>query len=118
MVVAGAIVEKVSRRSYYDYVQENVYQRAGMTNSASYWKTDPIQDLAKGYTVKAGHPMEMNFSWLSMRGSPAGGGYSTVADLLRFANALTTHQLLDRRHTTLLITPTPSAPADRGHYGH
>jgi CubicO group peptidase (beta-lactamase class C family) len=38
-----------------------------------------------------------------MRGSPAGGGYSTALDELSFANALTKHQLLDKAHTEMLI---------------
>ncbi len=38
------------------------------------------------------------------RGTSAGGGDSTVTDLLRFANALTGHKLLDAAHTALLTT--------------
>jgi CubicO group peptidase (beta-lactamase class C family) len=41
---------------------------------------------------------------LPYRGTSAGGGYSTVGDLLRFANALISHQLLNAHYTELLIT--------------
>jgi hypothetical protein len=41
---------------------------------------------------------------LPYRGTSAGGGDSTVTDLLRFANALTAHKLLDAAHTALLTT--------------
>jgi hypothetical protein len=41
---------------------------------------------------------------LPYRGTSAGGGYSTLADLLAFANALEQHRLLDAEHTALLTT--------------
>src|SRR5207248_1862475 len=86
MVVAGAIVERVSGMSYYDYIRKNIYQRAGMTNSDSYWKNQDTPNLARGYSTREG-PLRENFDGLPMRGSPAGGGYSTCEDLLRFATA-------------------------------
>ncbi|HTA40010.1 MAG TPA: serine hydrolase, partial [Candidatus Acidoferrales bacterium] len=44
------------------------------------------------------------------RASPAGGGYSTVGDLLRFANALQNNVLLDAAHTQLLTTGKVDMP--------
>ena len=49
---------------------------------------------------------------LPYRGTSAGGGYSTVGDLLRFAVALRSHKLLDAHYTELLttgkvVTPRP-----------
>jgi hypothetical protein len=38
------------------------------------------------------------------RGTSAGGGYSTVEDLARFADALLNHDLLSPDSTELLIT--------------
>lgn len=38
------------------------------------------------------------------RGSPAGGGYTTVEDLWRFAVALTGLRPLDARHTTMVTS--------------
>ncbi len=43
-------------------------------------------------------------SSLPYRGTSAGGGYSTVGDMLKFVNALTSHKLLDAPHTELLVT--------------
>ncbi len=50
MVLAGAIIERASGVSYYDYIRQNIYRPAGMNNSDSYWKTDDTPNLAKGYT--------------------------------------------------------------------
>jgi CubicO group peptidase (beta-lactamase class C family) len=45
-----------------------------------------------------------NTDTLPYRGTSAGGGYSTVGDLVRFATALLGHKLLNASTTDLLIT--------------
>lgn len=54
---------------------------------------------------------------LPIRATSAGGGDSTVGDLLRFANALTSHKLLDKRHTELLTARKTGEPAGGYAYG-
>src|SRR6266849_1679160 len=46
----------------------------------------------------------------SVGNTKSGGGYSTVEDLLRFANELRNHKLLDARHTELLTTGKMDTP--------
>jgi CubicO group peptidase (beta-lactamase class C family) len=48
--------------------------------------------------------LQRNTDTLPYRGTSAGGGYSTVEDLFRFATALQTNKLLDAQHTELLTT--------------
>ncbi len=118
LVLAGAIIERVSGMSYYDYIRKNIYARAGMNNSDSYWKNETTPNLAKGYTSPEGPP-RYHYDSLPMRGSPAGGGYSTCEDLLRFATALTGHKLLDAEHTKILTTSKSGAPQIQGNsYGY
>ena len=62
-------------------------------------------------------PLRPNASELPFRGTSAGGGYSTVGDFLRFANALTSHQLLDAAHTELLTTGKVRSPRGKYAYG-
>jgi CubicO group peptidase (beta-lactamase class C family) len=45
-----------------------------------------------------------NTDTLPWRGTSAGGGYSTVEDLVRFAQALLGHRLLDAGHTERVVT--------------
>jgi CubicO group peptidase (beta-lactamase class C family) len=45
-----------------------------------------------------------NAPTLPYRGTPAGGGYSTVGDFARFAVAVREHKLLDPAHTALLLS--------------
>jgi CubicO group peptidase (beta-lactamase class C family) len=105
MVLLGAIIEHVSGQSYYDYVTEHVYEQAGMNLSGSEPESVDVPGRAVGYTRQQG-----SATWtstadsLGFRGSAAGGGYSTVGDLLNFTEALFDHELLDAEHTELLIT--------------
>jgi CubicO group peptidase (beta-lactamase class C family) len=48
--------------------------------------------------------LQPNTWMLPWRGTAAGGGYSTVGDLARFAEALTSHELLGVDSTELLIS--------------
>jgi len=54
-----------------------------------------VAGRARGYMRGAnGQGWVSNEATLPYRGTPAGGGYSTVNDLYRFARALTSHRLL------------------------
>jgi D-alanyl-D-alanine carboxypeptidase len=98
-VLLGAIVEAVSGQDYYDYVAEHVYRPAGMSASGSLPESDEVPGRSIGYTQQGlnGPRAEIgpNTDTLPCRGSAAGGGYSTVGDLVRFAEALRTGKLLE-----------------------
>jgi CubicO group peptidase (beta-lactamase class C family) len=61
-------------------------------------------------------PFRPNTAELPYRGTPAGGGYSTIGDFLKFATALTSHQLLNAHYTQLLTTGKVRGP--RGEYAY
>ena len=113
-ILLGAVIEKVSGESYYDYVREHIYIPAGM-NSTDSEPEDPARaNHSIGYTkmgtgpgTDAWHPTT---GTLSYRGTSAGGGYSTVGDLLAFANALRDNKLLDPQYTKLLTTAKVKNP--------
>jgi CubicO group peptidase (beta-lactamase class C family) len=91
-VVLGMLVERLSGEDYYDYVARHIYQPAGMTETAAYPAEALPAGVALGYTrgedEGATGPLAPNTALLPGRGSAAGGGYSTAADLLRFVAAL------------------------------
>jgi D-alanyl-D-alanine carboxypeptidase len=92
-VLLGILIEKVSGLSYYDYVEKNVYVPAGMKATGSQPESDRVPNLAVGYQpAPAG--WKSNADTLPYRGTSAGGGYSTVGDLIRFADTLTSGKLL------------------------
>jgi CubicO group peptidase (beta-lactamase class C family) len=116
-ILLGAIIEKVSGQSYYDYVREHVYEPAGMTSSGSEPEDKAVSDRSVGYTKMDLTAWAPNTDTLPYRGSSAGGGYSTVEDLVRFADALQSHKLLDALYTEMLTTGKPGTPDNTYAYG-
>jgi CubicO group peptidase (beta-lactamase class C family) len=112
-ILLGAVIEKVSGQSYYDYVQEHIFAAAGMTASGSEPEDKAVAERAIGYMAN-GKP---NTETLPYRGTSAGGGYSTVGDMHRFAQALLSHTLLDAQHTDLLVTNKLDGEEDSYGYG-
>ena len=116
MLLLGVVIEKASQENYFAYIRENVYKPAGMANSDSYDMDMPVPNLAIGY-------VKMNGKWTNnlykhvIRGGPAGGGFSTVGDLFRFSNALRANQLLDKKHTQMLIAAKPELNSPKYGFG-
>jgi len=103
-ILLGVVIEKVTGQSYYDYVREHVYQLAGMTSTDSLPETGAVAMRSVGYMKEGPGPWSDNKDTLPYRGTSAGGGYSTVEDLYKFATALENHKLLDAKHTEMLTT--------------
>lgn len=114
-ILLGRVIDEVSGQSYYEYVDAHIFRPSGMTATGSEPEDQPVADRSVGYT-------RMNGSWrpnndsLPYRGTSAGGGYSTVVDLLRFATALQS-TLLDALHTELLTTGKVDTPGGRYAFG-
>jgi len=110
-VVLGQIIEKVSGEDYYDYVREHIAKPAGMMNTDCYEVDTPVPNLAIGYTHESYTPDEPrpdhwrnNLFMHPSKGCPAGGGYSTVEDLLRFAQALKNGTILSKAYVDTVTT--------------
>jgi D-alanyl-D-alanine carboxypeptidase len=109
-LLLGVVVERVSGKSYYEYVRENVYAPAGMSSTASLAEDENVPGRSIGYTSFGGGTVHSNVDTLPFRGTSAGGGYSTVEDLQRFASALMSHKLLNAEYTDLLTTGKVDTP--------
>lgn len=95
-IVLGLIVERVTGQSYYDYVREHIFKPAGMKDTDSYFIDENVPNRARGITKHGDLQMPG-------RGSSAGGGYSTAADLLQFSKALSANQLLPATWTDFIF---------------
>jgi CubicO group peptidase (beta-lactamase class C family) len=116
-LLAGVVIEKAAGQDYYDYVRENIYKPAGMVHSDCYDVDRPVPNVAVGYSrapERFGTTWECNLFKHVIRGGPAGGGFSTVEDLLRFDQALRGGKLVSAATLAQLWTPTPQS---QGGYG-
>ena len=121
-IVLGLIIEAVTGRDYFDHVREQVYAPAGMDATDAFERDAAVPDRAIGYTVRL--PMdpanltiadvladpEPNDFFLAPRGTSAGGGYSTVGDLLRFDQALREAKLASPDTIATLIEGKVNVP--------
>ncbi|MCA1576726.1 MAG: beta-lactamase family protein [Acidobacteria bacterium] len=82
----------------------------GMTATASEPEEQTVAERSVGYTRFTGPPLKPNTETLPYRGTSAGGGYSTVEDLFRFATALQTHKVLNAQYTEMLTTGKTDTP--------
>ncbi len=98
MFLLGVVIESVTGQSYFDYIRENIYKPAGMTNSDSYEMDIPVENLAIGYYRDRESPYgwKNNYYLHVIKGGPAGGGFSTVVDLHRFGRALLSGKLVSQ----------------------
>jgi CubicO group peptidase (beta-lactamase class C family) len=123
-MILGAVIEKVSGESYFDYIREHIYKPAGMTDTDAYEMDQDTPNLATGYTREnllgqfVPGPRRNNLFLHVVKGGPAGGGFSTAEDLIRFAQALRAHKLLGPELTELVVAAkVDSFPGQKYGYG-
>jgi D-alanyl-D-alanine carboxypeptidase len=111
-LLLGVVVEKASGENYYQYVREHIYETAEMSSTGSLPEEKAVPERSVGYTMRLddGEAWRSNVLTLPYRGTSAGGGYSTVGDLLAFADAIQSHKLLDAHYTKLLTTGRVDTP--------
>jgi CubicO group peptidase (beta-lactamase class C family) len=132
MVVLGKVIEIVTGRTYFDYVQSNILDRAGMSRSGFLMLDQVNENVAVGYGkqwsidgVTIVNSLFENF----VGGCPAGCGFSTVGDVFRFAEALNAGTLVSKEMRDVMTTAKPelsspdygfgfSVHPQRALYGH
>ncbi len=119
-MVLGLIIERVSGQSYFDYVREHMYEPAGMIHTDAYELDGVVPNHAVGYTRQGSRDGELrnNLFLHVVKGGPAGGGYSTVEDLLRFSRALLDHKLLSPEMTRRVLESKVETDGAKRTYGY
>ncbi|MGI5170531.1 serine hydrolase domain-containing protein [Spirillospora sp. CA-253888] len=133
VAIPAQIVEAVTGMTYWDYVQEHIFKRCGMTGTGFYtrpqWLTDehiahPYMQLADGSLVDAVRNLDKGSPSPHQPGknpgrnfidAPGDGGFATAPDLVRFARALGDGTVLDRPYADLLTgAKLPNPPQVNG----
>jgi len=110
-IVLGMVIERVTGQDYYDYIREHISKPAGMINTDCYEMDTPVPNLAIGYTKmdyegnrSPDGRWHNNLFMHVVKGGPAGGGFSTVEDLLNFDIALRSNKLISKESFDTLTT--------------
>lgn len=106
MLLLGVVIQESTDEDYFDHIKRYIYEPAGMENSNSYDMDQPVENLAIGYvpTKNNKYGWENNIYKHVIKGGPAGGGFSTVRDLHKFAVALLNEKLVSKSSLDLLWT--------------
>jgi CubicO group peptidase (beta-lactamase class C family) len=109
-IVLGRIIEKVTRRTFEQNLQERIFHPLAMKNSGYDRNRYVIEKRASGYTYG---PFGLeNAEYIELDSSPGAAGalYSTVEDMFLWDRALYTDQLLNSKHRELMFTPNRDVP--------
>jgi D-alanyl-D-alanine carboxypeptidase len=104
-VLLGRIIEAVSGEDYYSYVRRHIFAPSGMTDTGSLPEDVAVPERSRGYTRGKDGKLADNAGTLPWRGSPAGGGYTTAADLIRFGKALRSGKLISKAMLAQATSP-------------
>lgn len=111
----GALIEEVTGTSFGDYMSAHVWKTLGMMRTGLDTR-DLVPDRARGYQLEAGvlrnAPYVDNSLWFA-----AGGGRSTVVDLVRFAHGLDEGKALSREAQRAMYTPMVTRDGQSTKYG-
>lgn len=100
----GYIMERVTGKSYAELMADDIFRKAGMTNSGSYHHTQIIPGRAVGYDYSFGGYTSSDFRDQSNT-MGTGDIYSTVEDLYKFHMALANNSLLNKELTAEMFKP-------------
>ena len=113
----GYIIEKVSGKTYQEYLQENFFTPLGMTSSCYGDDTKIIKWRASGY--QPGKEGVVNADFMSMTLPYAAGSImSTVDDLYKWNRALHSYKLVKKETLDMAHTPYKLKDGKSTDYGY
>jgi CubicO group peptidase (beta-lactamase class C family) len=107
-ILLGRIIEKVSGKSYRDFLQSEFFGPLGLAHTAVDQSGEIVPDRAHGYSPAKSSPAGFSnppFMSLTVAG-PAGAIRSTARDMLQWQLALFGGRVLSPASLTLMTTPT------------
>ncbi|MEH6765394.1 MAG: serine hydrolase [Aequorivita antarctica] len=100
-ILLGAIIEKVTGKTYEEVLQEKIFDPLNMKNSGYDHHSTILKKRATGYEMKGSQPE--NSPYIDMSTPYAAGSlYSTVEDLFLWDQALYTEKLLPKKYMDMM----------------
>jgi CubicO group peptidase (beta-lactamase class C family)/uncharacterized protein YneR len=116
-ILLGHIIEVVSGKSYADFIQTNIFDKVGMTNSYYGSMVDLIPNRASGYSeIESGY---RNADYLSLTLPYAAGSImSTTEDLLKWQNAISANTLIKKSSLDKAVNGSQLNNGEAINYGY
>ena len=104
-VVLGMMIEAVTGQLFDEYLQENVFLPAGM-HCTGYYEMDRLpENCADSYIWDEKRQMfYTNIYSVDVKGTGAGGAFTTAGDVEHFWNALLSYKLLSKEMTEQMLS--------------
>ncbi|CAN5239370.1 hypothetical protein BH23BAC1_BH23BAC1_47420 [soil metagenome] len=118
--ILGYIIEKVSGKSYADYLKDTFFEPLQMSHSGVHYTGIKLENEAKGFSLensKYNEAINWDMSWAGA----AGALYSTLDDLHKWNKALYSGQVLNEQSLKAAITPVvlnDGSKPGSGDYGY
>ena len=113
----GYILETVTGKSYADYLQQNIFNKAGLHNTYYIDTTKSIPNLSQGYSRLEGKLERATLQNVTTIYA-AGGIMSNADDLFKWHQALYNNELVNRELLTKAFTPYQFADRTYSEYGY
>lgn len=116
-VMLGYIIEKISGKTYENYLHQNIFTPLDMKNSYFGSESRIIKSRAKGYTKN--EKEFFNSDYISMTLPHAAGSIiSTVEDLWKWNKALYSYKVISKEWVDKLTTPYKLTNGKSTNYGY
>ncbi|MBN1415246.1 MAG: serine hydrolase [Bacteroidales bacterium] len=118
--ILGFIIEKVTGKSYGDYLKEAFFDPLGMKNTGVHASNLILENEATGYTMN-NNKFEKALNWDMSRAGGAGSLYSTVEDLFLWNEAVFTGKVLNnesRKAAFTIVTLNNGKKPEEMNYGY
>ncbi|MEK3977183.1 serine hydrolase domain-containing protein [Psychrobacillus sp. FSL K6-1267] len=116
-ILLGLIIEQASGLSFQQYIEKNIFEKAGM-KSSGYFAMDALpKNTALGYIDKADGTWKTNIYSIPVQGGADGGAFITAADMVLFWEALLDNKFLSEETTSALLYPHVQEQDD-DYYGY
>lgn len=107
-ILLGLIIEQVSGMECSEYIEKEVFQKAGMKDTG-YFKLDELPErTAAGYIKTKEGGFKTNQYSIPIKGGPDRGAYTTASDMVLFWEMLMGYKLLSEEMTTAFLEPRVS----------
>lgn len=103
-VLLAYIIEKVSGKSYEDFLTENIFEPLGMNDSGVDYFTKVLKNRAVGHYNAGDGIIQADYLYVPFTNG-AGSIYSTVNDMYKWDRALYTEKLITRKSLEKMFTP-------------
>lgn len=113
----GYIIERITGKTYGEYLEERIFKPAGMSRSFYGGETQLVTNRADGYTrAQQGF---INAPHISMTHPYAAGAIlSTVEDLFKWHQALNSYKLIRKENLEKALTPYTLTDGKKTRYGY